>query len=326
MSTTEHKFGSFIDEALELSVVGSFTRIGPGLRSRLAHWSSLTPTPGRVVVITGASSGLGRQAALELGDLGCSVICVGRNEDRLNDVVSEIRTLGGNASAERCELADLSATAELAIRLRSVHESIDVLIHNAGALSAARTVTAQGHELTTAVHLLSPYLLTELLRPQLSAADRAKVIFMTSGGMYTERFHLPTLEMDEGSYKGSVAYARAKRAQVVLVGALQRTEHQNGTDFHAVHPGWAKTPGVAESLPTFNRLLSPLLRSPAQGVDTLVWLATSPPGIPDGGQLWLDRKPRPLSRMKKTSTTPSIERHQQDELLEWLNTATEVFR
>ena len=145
---------------------------------------------------------------------------------------------------------------------------------------------------------------------------------MTSGGMYTERFDLEHLEMGPDSYRGSVAYARAKRAQVVWTLAEQARQPAGGIDFSLVHPGWAKTPGVASSLPTFDRLLGPLLRSPGEGVDTLCWLASLEPGDPPGGQLWLDRAPRSLFKLPSTRVDDATLARQGDELLAWLDEVT----
>ena len=325
----EHASGrlsGLIDGALEASVAGSFTRLGPAVRSRLERWEPPAPAPGRVVVVTGASSGLGRTAAIELAGLGCTVVAVGRDERRLAEVVAAITRDGGEATAQRADLGDLAQTADLARRIRGDHDQVEVLVHNAGALLEERRLGAQGHELTLTVHLLSPYLLTELLRAPLTAVPGAKVIVMTSGGMYTERFDLAALEMGAADYRGSVAYARAKRAQVVLVGAWQHRQGPGGIDFHAVHPGWARTPGVADSLPRFNRLLGPMLRTPAEGVDTLVWLATSPPGEPTGGRLWLDRRPRRVHRLASTKVDATTTALQEESLLRWLDETTVAFR
>jgi len=310
------------DAVLEWSVAGSFTRIGPIVRRRLEHWADPVPRPGRVVVVTGATSGLGKEAALELGRLGCTVVLVGRSVDRLAEVKAAIEADGGTAVSEQADLSDLSQSAALADRIRARFDRLDVLIHNAGALLSEYHAGPQGHEVTVTVHVLSPYLLTERLRSPLKASDRAKVISMTSGGMYTEAFDLEKLEMRRDRYKGSVAYARAKRAQVVLARAWQRRAPDGGIDFSAVHPGWARTPGVAESLPRFTRIVGPLLRSPAEGVDTLIWLATSPPGEPGGGQLWLDRRARPLYRVPSTRVDEATELAQGEELLTWLDAAT----
>ena len=252
-----------------------------------------------------------------------TVVAVGRDAHRLETVAEEIETAGGTAIPEACDLADLEQTADLARRVAARLDHIDVLIHNAGALLANRTLTPQGQEVTVAVHLLSPHLLTALLRPQLAAADRAKVLTMTSGGMYTEAFDLGLLEMD-ADYRGSVAYARAKRAQVVWTLALQAREPEGGIDFSLVHPGWARTPGVTTSLPAFSRTLGPLLRSPAEGVDTMVWLASLDPGVPHGGRLWLDRAPRAIFRLPSTRVSDEVLAEQGGALLGWLDRVTRM--
>ena len=126
---------------------------------------------------------------------------------------------------------------------------------------------------------------------------------MTSGGMYAQRFDLDDLEMDVVNYDGVVAYARAKRAQVVLNHEWQRRA-DDAITFHSVHPGWAKTPGLASGLPTFSKRLGPLLRSPAQGVETAVFLATARTNELAGGYLWLDRRPRGEYRLPWTWTPP----------------------
>jgi dehydrogenase/reductase SDR family member 12 len=324
-SSASSRVAHLVDATLEASVVGSFTKVGPVVRNRLQHWEPCPPRPGRIVVITGASSGLGAEAARELAGLECTVVAVGRNQARLDEVARSIAAAGGTVETEQADLADLEETADLGRRLLSRFERIDVLVNNAGALLNDYTLGAQGHEITVTVHLLSPYLLTTLIQPAMEGAARAKVITMTSGGMYTEPFVLDKLEMRPDRYRGSVAYARAKRAQVVLTGAWQRHEPVDGRIFCAMHPGWAATPGVADSLPTFQRIVGPLLRSPAEGVDTLVWLSTLPPGDPEGGKLWLDRHVRSPYRLKKTRATHEEEVHQGDELLGWLAEVTAPF-
>jgi NAD(P)-dependent dehydrogenase (short-subunit alcohol dehydrogenase family) len=100
-----------------------------------------------------------------------------------------------------------------------------------------------------------------------------------------------------------VAYARAKRAQVVLTRLWAARLRGTSVVAHAMHPGWSDTPGIEASMPRFHRLLGPLLRTPEQGADTLVWLAASPEAARSTGKLWLDRRPRPLDRLPGTRVT-----------------------
>jgi NAD(P)-dependent dehydrogenase (short-subunit alcohol dehydrogenase family) len=106
--------------------------------------------------------------------------------------------------------------------------------------------------------------------------------------------------MRDGPYRGSVAYARAKRAQVVLTRAWASKLRDTTVVAHAVHPGWADTPGIEASLPRFHTIVGPLLRTPEQGVDTLLWLAAAPEAANSTGLLWLDRRPRPFDRLRST--------------------------
>ena len=284
-----------VDSVLEASVVGSFSRVGPDVRRRLAHWEPPSSAAGRQMVVTGATSGLGLAAATELARLGASVCLVGRDPTRTADAVTGVQASsadGAEVTSELADLGDLDQVADLADRLAGRFERIDVLVHNAGALLRTRQTSPQGTEATVTVHLLAPYLLTERLLPRLASSAPSRVITMTSGGMYAQRFDLHQLVLPEDGYDGVVAYARAKRAQVVLTHEWQRRYGPEGVDFHIVHPGWTDTPGLTAGLPGFARRLRPLLRPVADGADSLVWLSGCPDRTPDGGRLWLDRRPR----------------------------------
>ena len=127
---------------------------------------------------------------------------------------------------------------------------------------------------------------------------------MSSGGQYTQALDLDDLQSPTGPWKGANVYARAKRAQVVLAREWAKRLGRRGVAVHAMHPGWADTPGVAESLPQFRRVLGPLLRTPAQGADTIVWLASADEAAQHGGGFWLDRRPEPRPRpLDKVSDT-----------------------
>ncbi len=123
---------------------------------------------------------------------------------------------------------------------------------------------------------------------------------VTSGGMYTQSLPLDDLEYERGTYTGALAYARAKRAQVALVREWARRLRARGVSVNAMHPGWADTPGLAASLPGFRERLGGQLRTAAEGVDTLLWLAAAPEGRRATGRLFLDRRPRPFDRVPST--------------------------
>jgi dehydrogenase/reductase SDR family member 12 len=292
------------DAALELPIAPSYTRLGPAVRRRLDHWTPLDSYDlrDRVVVITGATSGLGLAAARQLSRLGAELVMIGRDRRKLDSVRSEAEADAGRPT--HVVVADMGDLGQVRQAARSVLEyvsRIDVLIHNAGALSADHQLSPDGVEITIAAQVDGPFLLTALLLERLRASAPARVLTMSSGGMYSQPLDVDRLEMPADSYRGSIAYARAKRAQVTLNEMWAEHFAHTGIRFHALHPGWADTPGVRESLPTFRRVVGPLLRTPAEGADTLVWLAADD-GAPldTNGRFWLDRRVRPIHLLPTT--------------------------
>ena len=178
----------------------------------------------------------------------------------------------------------------MAARLGSA--PVDVLIHNAGLLPAARVETADGLELTFATHVVGPFLLTQMLRDALAASADGRVIWVSSGGMYTQKLDLGDVGWRTRPYDGVKAYAETKRAQVVLAELFAEELGSAGIVVNAMHPGWADTPGVRMSLPGFHRIMRSFLRTPAEGADTIVWLAASARGREHTGRFFLDREPR----------------------------------
>jgi dehydrogenase/reductase SDR family protein 12 len=269
-----------------------FTRFGYNLRKR--SWSALPELPeGRVAVVTGATSGLGRVTAEQLAALGARVILVGRSEEKLQRAIGEIAETTGNDNLAS-EIADLSLKAEvrsLAQRLQKQEEAIHILVNNAAVLPTGRKLTREGLETAFATDLLSPYLLTSLLLPLLRSSAPARIINVLSGGMYLSGVDVDDLENKKGKYDGSRAYAHAKRGLMILTEHWSKQLAGSGVTVNAMHPGWADTPGVRESLPGFHKLTRSVLRTPEQGADTIVWLAVAPEAAASTGKFWLDREP-----------------------------------
>jgi len=294
------------DGALELSVVGSFSRMGVTARRRLFGWEEPADGAlmGKTALVTGPTSGLGFATARAFATLGARVVLVGRNERRLAEVRAELVGLVG-ADRFPTVLADLSSLASVRAavdRIAATEDRLDVLVDSAGAIYPERTLSADGIEATLAVLVVGPFALTAGLLPLLRASGDARVIAVTSGGMYTQAAGLEDLQLERRSYSGPLAYARAKRIQVALVREWARRLAGEAISVNAMHPGWADTPGLARSLRGFHRVMRPLLRTPEEGVDTVVWLATVQP-TPSGGGLYLDRRPRPFDRLPGTRLT-----------------------
>lgn len=295
---------SAVDAGLERSIAGSFSRIGPAVRRRLFGWDSLAShrLDGRTAVVTGASSGLGATAATWLARLGADVVILVRDTDRGARVAKAIeRATGARVDVVRADMGDLDSVKDAASALGG--RPIDILVHNAGALTGERRVTGQGIEETVATQVVGPLLLTWLWLFNLEVAAPSRVIVVTSGGMYTQGLDVDALQMTRGTYDGVVAYARAKRAQVSLVEECAGALRGRGIHLTAVHPGWADTPGLRRSLPGFHRVMRPLLRSVDEGADTIVWLASAPIESISDEVLWLDRAPRPIHRLRRTART-----------------------
>ena len=223
--------------------------------------------------MTGASSGIGQAAALELARLGASLWLVGRDKERIEATARQARALGEGAVVEPVELdiVDAGGVRAFASRLADRHERLHGLVHAAGALFPTYRSAPSGVELTVATAVVAPFRLTWWLSPLLRRAGDATIVTLSSGGMYSQPFDLEHLEMRPGDYRGTTAYARAKRAQVVLSHEWAGRWGVDGVASYASHPGWVDTPGLASGLPTFAKL-GPLLRTPAEGADTVVWL------------------------------------------------------
>ncbi|MFR9751280.1 SDR family NAD(P)-dependent oxidoreductase [Nocardia sp. 004] len=294
---------SFLDTVLDRTIAPGYSRVGFRMRKR--HWPDNDPRPesmrGRTALVTGANSGIGKATAAALAGLGATVLLGVRDLERGAQACRDIQATDPDAdvSVVRCDIADPVSVTECAATLAHRLSRLDVLIHNAGVLPDTRQETAEGHELTLATHVLGPLLLTELVAPLLGAATDPRVIFVASGGMYTQRLAVDDPEYRESPYQGVTAYARTKRMQVALTPLLAAHYAPRGISVSSMHPGWADTPGVATSLPGFHRLTKPLLRDAAEGADTVVWLAATEP-TPASGHFWHDRRSRPEHYLRRT--------------------------
>ena len=313
-------FGPAVDAALEACVVPGFSRIGLAVRSRLLPEYTADDHPGldgRTILITGATSGIGYAAAVALARRGAAVHFLARDRGRAEQARRGIAAASGSTSISYglADLEDLDAVRAFACQFCATHDRLDVLIHNAGAIHPEFRTDAAGTELTIVGQVVAPFLLTRLLMPALLAAAPSRVIVVSSGGMYTQRLDPGTLQLPASRYRGVTAYARAKRAQVALSREWARRLAGTGVAFHAMHPGWVNTPGVAAALPGFRQVMRPILLTPEQGADTIVWLATAPQVSLGSGRFWHDRRARPEYPLPWTrETDPSTARKFWDHL------------
>ncbi len=264
----------------------SFSRLGYGRRAET--FGELEDCAGKTVLITGANSGLGLAASRILISRGARVLMLFRNLRRGEIAIRDVRNsakLGGSAELLIADMTNMTSIRRVAKTLAD--EAIHALVHNAGSLNSKRMLTDDGLEFDFALHVLGPHLLTTLLASALRKT-RGRVIFVASGGMYSERFSLAANNWEGRTYDGVKAYAQAKRTQVVLASLWDKHEKEFST--YAMHPGWVDTPGVESSLPTFYKRLKRWLRTPAEGADTIVWLATKTSAPTPSGTFWFDRQ------------------------------------
>jgi NAD(P)-dependent dehydrogenase (short-subunit alcohol dehydrogenase family) len=303
---------TIVDELLEWSIAGSFSRIGLAVRHLAFGWATIPDgsLEGRTVLVTGPTSGLGRATTEALARLGARVILVGRSPDRLAALRDELQEAygGGRFPIVVADMGSLASVRAAAAQILETESRLDVLVDNAGAIHSERTVGPDGIEATLATLVIGPFALVSSLLGLLRRTPGSRVVAVTSGGMYFQRLDLDDLQSEAEPFSGSRAYARAKRAQVALVREWARHLGTGSVAINAMHPGWADTPGLAESLPGFYQLMGPLLRTPAQGADTIVWLAATQAGRARSGALYLDRRPRPFDRLPGTQLSPSDRR------------------
>jgi NAD(P)-dependent dehydrogenase (short-subunit alcohol dehydrogenase family) len=209
--------GRVLSRVVDPFIVSSFDRTGFRIHSLTFRPEDLdVDLSNRRCVVTGANSGIGYETALALADLGAEVVLLCRNPERGEQAVERIRTQTGNARVllEIVDMSNLASVRAAAARLAAA--PVDVLVHNAGVLPDERIETPDGLELTFATHVVGPFLLTRLLRPNLERSPDARVVWVSSGGMYTRRLNLSDPNWTERDYDGVLAYAETKRAQVIL--------------------------------------------------------------------------------------------------------------
>lgn len=238
---------------------------------------------GKTVVITGATSGLGKATALQLARKGAYVVAVARSDSKANELLEEITTDGGRA---QCLIADLSSMGEtkgVAEGILKVVEHLDVLINNVGAHFPKYRETSEGFESTLALNYLSPFLLTHRLEAQMqhtaSEHGEARIINISSI-MHKSRIRWDDLNCRNTKYRSTFSYYQSKHMLTSFTYYLSRKLGKRGIMVNCVHPGFVKTALAQSDYPFPMSVIVPIVslligEFPEQAADTPVWLAAA---------------------------------------------------
>jgi NAD(P)-dependent dehydrogenase (short-subunit alcohol dehydrogenase family) len=248
---------------------------------------------GKVVLITGGTSGIGKAAATALAAMGAEVVVTGRSRERGEAAVEEIQHASGNEGVSLM-LADLTVQAEvrkLAEEFGRSHDRLDVLVNNAGAVFSKRGETADGIERTFALNHLAPFLLTNLLLDLLKESAPSRIITVSSEARRRAEIDFDDLQ-SERNYRGFQVYGKSKLANILFTYELAERLGGTGVTANCVHPGAVGTNfGMNNGglMVLLFRALKPFMRSPERGADTLIYLASSPEVEGVSGRYFGDR-------------------------------------
>jgi NAD(P)-dependent dehydrogenase (short-subunit alcohol dehydrogenase family) len=260
----------------------------------------------RVAVITGASSGIGKQIAKALAAKGWRVIGTGRNAERIAKAEAEINaaSTGGGVTMLTADLSLLAEAEKTAAKIAALTDRIDVLVNNAGGMTSALVMTPEGFEENFAGNHLGPFVLTNRLLPLLRAAakdaPKGAVRILNTASDASEM--LPGINLDDmqnlANFNPGLSYCTGKLANVLFARALADRLAGDGIVAHAVHPG-AVDSNFFTSAPaaTRERLKDMPKFTEEQGADTLIWLATSEEGGRNSGSYWYQRAQRPPNKV-----------------------------
>ena len=234
---------------------------------------------GKVCLITGGSRGIGQVAAVNLADMGASVVIVARDQTRGEAVLAEVEAKTGHtADLLLADLSSMEAVRNLAQEFRARYDRLDVLVNNAGAVFSQRSVTVDGYERTFALNHLAYFLLTNLLVDLLRSNAPARVVNVSSTAHKGAVLDFDDLQSEQ-RYAGWRAYGRSKLANILFTHELARRLEGTGVTANCLHPGVVST-GFNKNNGLLMRigmtLARPFLISPEKGAQTIVYLASSP--------------------------------------------------
>lgn len=244
----------------------------------------------KTIIITGASDGIGAEAARQLHASGANVVIVGRSPERTKAIADEL-----DVPYYLADFSKLASVRKLAADLRRDYKHIDVLVNNAGGIFGKREMSEDGHELTLQVNHLAPFLLTTLLMDVLIDSKATVINTSSIANKILSKFDINDLE-NEQRYSPNAAYGNAKLANILFTKELHSRYHDSGISTAALHPGNVATSFAKNSTSILRYLYTTFLKkffliTPQEGADTIVWLASSTPGTDwESGEYYIKRK------------------------------------
>jgi len=236
---------------------------------------------GKICLVTGATAGIGKVTATALASQGATMMIAGRNQQKLEDTVRQIKSKTGNESVQYllADFSELNQVRDLASVFKGHYDHLDVLVNNAGAFFSSRIDTSYGVEMTFLVNHLAPFLLTNLLLDTLKASSAARIVNVSSDAHKQDQMNFDDLGFTKG-YFGMKAYARSKLANILFTYELARRLKSTMVTVNALHPGHVATDIWKTNFPIFGPILKWIMGlvalSPEQGADNSIFLATSP--------------------------------------------------
>ena len=251
---------------------------------------------GKVVLVTGATNGIGKITAQELATKGATLVIVGRNAEKTRATAGEIRLKSGNPGVDSltADLSSLEQVRQLAGEFMKKYNRLDVLINNAGGIFARRQVTVDGYEMTFAFNHLAYFLLTNQLLGLLEASAPARIINVSSAAHLNGPFDFEDLQSVHYSYGGFRAYSHSKLANVMFTYELARRLAGTGVTANALHPGTVNTGFGKNNGGVMNLAMKAFAMfqiPPEQGAQTSIYLASSPEVEGVSGKYFVDCKP-----------------------------------
>lgn len=244
----------------------------------------------KIVMVTGANSGIGKATSLALAKMGATVVMVARNQEKAEAARSEIIRESRNNSVDLllADLSSLESVRHLAEEFHKKYSGLNVLINNAGLFNQRRSLTTDGYENTFATNYLGPFLLTNLQLDILKKSTPSRIINVSSVGHYNGHMNLDDLNLEK-EYGGWKAYGQSKLALVLLTHQLAKNLAGTGVTVNSVHPGtvatniWSRPLGPAGFIMAIPKLF---MTSPQKGAETIVYLASSPDVGNVSGEYW----------------------------------------